>query len=197
MSEENIEKGCINSDRTRCKCDCCEEEMDLDPSWTYESKCPLCEENLFCYICYICQNWACGGTDEPSFPNQPCYECGKTYEQQEEEDVNLYDHKEEKKRVAMGASFRGAKTREPMPVYQNNILLTYNALYGRASPGSSPVSESDALRMSEEDWKVLRPVIVDELEDESILTIDWCKYQINYLNGHGNKIIWQGWNGGR
>jgi len=46
MSEENIEKGCINSDRTRCRCDCCEEEMDLDPSWTHESKCPLCEERL-------------------------------------------------------------------------------------------------------------------------------------------------------
>ena len=44
MSEEYIEKGCINSDRTRCKCDCCEEEKDLDPSWTYETKCPLCEE---------------------------------------------------------------------------------------------------------------------------------------------------------
>ena len=51
--------------------------------------------------------------------------------------------------------------------------------YGRARPGSSPVSESDALRMSEEDWKVLRPVIVNELDDESILTINWCKYQIN------------------
>ena len=93
--------------------------------------------------------------------------------------MNLYDHKEEKKRVEMGASFREAKTREPMPVYQNNILLTYNALYGRARPGSSPVSESDALRMSAEDWKVLRPVIVSELEDASILTINWCKYQIN------------------
>jgi len=38
--------------------------------------------------------------------------------------------------------------------------------------------------MTEEDWKVLRPVIVNELEDESIFTINWCKYQIN-----GNKII--------
>ena len=125
MSEENIEKGCINNDRTRCKCNNCEEEMDLDPSWTYETECPLCEENLFSYICYICANWSYGGTEEPAFPNQPCDEC-KTHEQQEEEDVNIYDHKEEKKRVAMGASFREAKTRG---VYQNNILLSYNALW--------------------------------------------------------------------
>ena len=43
------------------------------------------------------------------------------------------------------------------------------------------MSEGDALRMSDSDWAVLRPLVAAELGDEAdeILNISWCQYQIN------------------
>ena len=99
-------------------------------------------------------------------------------EEEEEEDRCQERLREEKTRVSNGATFRAAKIREPFPVYQNNIRLTYQALYGRARPGAEPISEADALRMSDDDWEVLRPLVAAELEDVSILNIHWCKHQI-------------------
>eukprot|EP00985_Skeletonema_marinoi_P001048 scaffold430_cov73-Skeletonema_marinoi.AAC.12 len=60
-------------------------------------------------------------------------------------------------------------------------MLTHRALYGKARPGAPPVSEGDALRMTDKDWAILRPLVAAELGDDadSILTIEWCRYQIN------------------
>jgi len=111
----------------------------------------------------------------------PCAECGKTAEEEKEEEEREQRIREEKERVADGANFRAAKTKEPFPVYQNNIMLTRRAIYGKARPGAPPVSEGDALRMTDEDWAKLRPLVAAELGDDAdtILTIDWCRYQIN------------------
>lgn len=93
----------------------------------------------------------------------PCAECGRTEEEREEESQADQRRIDEQKRVSNGASFRAAKIGEPFPVYQNNIMLTRRALYGQARPGAPPVSEGDALRMSDEDWAILRPLVAAEL----------------------------------
>ena len=100
-----------------------------------------------------------------------------TSEEEEEEDRCEERLRDEKTRVSNGFAFSAAKT-QPFPVYQNNICLTYQALYGRARPGAEPISEADALRMSDDDWEVVRPLVAAELEDVSILNIHWCKHQI-------------------
>ena len=174
--EPTIEPGGVNKARTKCRCRCCEEIQQFDPSWTYESECPSCDECMFYYVCTSCY-----GSDEPAFPDQPCAECGKTVDEEEEEHNCEERIKEEKDRVSLGAGFREAKIKEPFPVYQNNILMTYRAIYGQATPGSPPISEADALRMSDDDWKVVRPLVVAELGEaaESTLNIQWCQHQIN------------------
>ena len=60
-------------------------------------------------------------------------------------------------------------------------MLTRRALYGKALPGGPPVSEGDALRMSDEDWGKASSTRCCRMGDDavSILTIDWCRYQVN------------------
>ena len=142
---------------------------------------PSCEEQIFYYTCVGCQYLNTSGSSEPPFPDIRCCECGQTAEEQEEEHNREERLREEKERVKNGANFRAAKIREPFPVYQNNIMLTYRALYGQARPGAPPVSEGDALRMKDEDWAMLRPLLCKDLGDDAdtVLTIDWCRYQIN------------------
>lgn len=178
VSDDGIEPGGANSDRTKCKCQCCEKVHYLDSSWTYETHCPSCEDSIFSYLCGTCMSYNCYGSDEPAFPGQPCAECGRTQEEEEEEDQCQERLRDEKIRVSNGANFRAAKTKEPFPIYQNKICLTYQALYGRAKPGTPPVSEADALRMSDDDWESVRPMVVAELEDGSVLNVKWCKHQI-------------------
>jgi hypothetical protein len=181
-SPYSIDPGGVNSDRTKAKCQECETVFQFDPAWTPETTCPSCEEGpLFCYVCEGCQYHACYGSTEPAFPNMPCAECGRTEEEREEESQADQRRIDEQKRVSNGASFRAAKIGEPFPVDQNNIMLTRRALYGQARPGAPPVSEGDALRMSDEDWAILRPLVAAELGDdaEKILTVNWCRYQIN------------------
>lgn len=177
--DDSIESGGVNSARTKAKCHCCKTVFQFDPSWTSASECPSCEEDLFCYTCVCCEGGY--GSSEPPFPDIRCCECGKTAEEQEEEHNREQRLIDEKERVKNGANFRAAKIREPFPVYQNNIMLTYRALYGKARPGAPPVSEGDALRMKDEDWAMLRPLLCKEIGDDAdtILTIDWCRYQIN------------------
>lgn len=63
--------------------------------------------------------------------------------------------------------------------------MTWRATQGKAPPGAAPVSESDALRMSEDNWAILRPLIVAELEAqrgvdvESTLHTQWCSLQMS------------------
>ena len=97
----------------------------------------------------------------------------------EEDEERANAEREENLRVSTGASFRAAKIKEPFPVYQNNIRRTYKALYGKARPGSPPESESDALRMREEDWGYLRPLVVAEMADPSEMTKEWCLHNIS------------------
>ena len=178
--DSSIEPGGVNSTRTKAKCQECETVFKFDPSWTPQTTCPSCEENLFCYICDVCDYDNYEST-EPAFPNMPCGDCGRTREEEEEERENEQRLEDEQKRVSHGATFRAAKIGEPFPVYQNNIMLTHRALYGKARPGAPPVSEGDALRMTDKDWAILRPLVAAELGDDadSILTIEWCRYQIN------------------
>ena len=135
----SVESGGVNSARTKAKCHCCKTVLKFDPSWTSETECPECDEQIFCYTCVVCQNYSSTfGSSEPPFPNIRCSECGQTAEEQEEEHNREERLREEKERVTKGANFRAAKIREPFPVYQNNIMLTYRALYGQARPGAPP-----------------------------------------------------------
>ena len=81
-------------------------------------------------------------------------------------EANYERQNEEKKRVSNGAGFRAAKIQEPFPVYQNNIMRTYSTWYNGARFGAPPVSEGDALRMKDEHWDYLRPVVAAELGDK-------------------------------
>ena len=60
-----------------------------------------------------------------------------------------------------------------------SVGRTRQALYGKARPGSPPESESDALRMREEDWGYLRPLVVAEMADPSEMTKEWCLHNIS------------------
>lgn len=115
----------------------------------------------------------------------------------EEDEERANAEREENLRVSTGASFRAAKIKEPFPVYQNNIRRTYKALYGKARPGSPPESESDALRMREEDWGYLRPLVVAEMADPSEMTKEWCLHNISVFERSGNPITWRGWSEAR
>eukprot|EP00577_Skeletonema_sp_RCC1716_P031012 CAMPEP_0113423324 /NCGR_PEP_ID=MMETSP0013_2-20120614/28952_1 /TAXON_ID=2843 ORGANISM="Skeletonema costatum, Strain 1716" /NCGR_SAMPLE_ID=MMETSP0013_2 /ASSEMBLY_ACC=CAM_ASM_000158 /LENGTH=82 /DNA_ID=CAMNT_0000311165 /DNA_START=54 /DNA_END=298 /DNA_ORIENTATION=+ /assembly_acc=CAM_ASM_000158 len=78
----------------------------FDPSWTPQTTCPSCEENLFCYICDGCQYHNNYGSTEPAFPNMSCGDCGRTREEEEEERQNEQRLEDEQKRVSHGAAFR-------------------------------------------------------------------------------------------
>lgn len=176
------ELGGVNSSRTKASCSCCEEILKFDPSWTPESTCPSCNEEIFCYCCASCSYQApYGASTDPAFPGMQCCMCGQTQEEQEEEEQNEQRLSDERERVSKGANFRAAKIKEPFPVYQNNIMLTRSAIYGKVRPGAPPVSEGDALRMTDEDFAKLRPLIAAELGDDAdkILTVDWCRHQIS------------------
>ncbi len=182
--DEDIDPGRVNEARTKCKCYECHEVHQLDPSWTHDAECPSCNEDIFRFICEQCSFY--DYNNEPSFPNQPCVECDRTQEKVQaemEEETNCANNlHDEKERVSLGASFRAAKVKEPFPVYQNNIRLTYRAIYSKAPPNSPPISESDALRMREDDWEEVKPIIIAELGGErkagSILNIQWCAHQM-------------------
>eukprot|EP00986_Skeletonema_menzelii_P021325 scaffold34067_cov143-Skeletonema_menzelii.AAC.1 len=105
---------------------------------TPESDCPNCNEQLFCYCCDNCYAYDPCGCTEPAFPEMECCLCSKTKQETEEEQQREDNLGEERERVSNGANFRAAKIKEPFPVYQNNIMLTHRALYGKARPGAPP-----------------------------------------------------------
>jgi len=105
-NDSRIEPGGVNSARTKAKCQCCETVFQLDPSWTYESSCPSCEEKLFCHVCYACEYHAGYGSTETAFPDMPCSECGKTTDERES--------KKRKRKRSMNNASQRRRNESPM-----------------------------------------------------------------------------------
>ena len=163
----NITPGEANEERTYCCCDCCEEVFKMRPEWGPETECPNCEERMFHYSCRECEYGTNRFSCNPSFPNHPCDECGKTQEETEADETQEEALQKEKERVERGAAYRQAVMNG---IHRNRIGM------------HDAKTEWDALCMVEGSWKLLRPLIVREMENQhlavdKILTISWCKHQ--------------------
>ncbi|KAL3916408.1 MAG: hypothetical protein SGILL_005194, partial [Bacillariaceae sp.] len=174
--------------------------MDFDPSWTYETVCPHCSEDIFMYSCDPC--YYSGSTPDhtpASFPNQTCSNCGKSQEEAEAEEkehdreMALIQAEEErvqaeKDRVQAAHDYR---KRVEQGIHQNAILHTYQScrmanMDECLRAMRNPQNEADALRMRAGEWERLRPHVVAELEKRNldankIITTQWCQRQLNFF----------------
>ena len=186
LKEEKIEPGAVNEARTKCCCQCCEEIMDLDPSWGHDQSCPKCGERLFTWSCPCCWASCCSHSqcENPPFPDFPCECCDKTQQELDEEDKREELRQEERERVERGALYRRMEEKRQ---HQNVIYHTTTSLYSVNSRDAfNPKNLADAMRIEENCWnEKFRPLVLAELElqnyQESDLTPQWGQQILTFF----------------
>ncbi len=185
--------GTVNDERTEWMCYCCHEVHPFDPSWKSikDVQCPECEEDGG--LCFVCEDGYCtyeGGYEyagNPAiFPDQLCSVCVKTEEESnrdlKEQQEEMEAYKSEMKRIEQAKAYR---ERVNNRTHQNNINHTYRTIRG-LSRDPSPTSMADALRMSEDCFARIRPLIEQELRLRNLdvnqyLTISYCRRCITFF----------------
>ena len=193
----DIEPGTVNDERTRYCCRNCEKEYPFDPNWKSIKDvpdCPDCYEEPFSFKCCDpgCQYQAYDVADDAAFADQGCCECGQTQEDSErmihEEEEQMEREIEEDDRIKRAKAHR---ERKEGGIHQNRIQHTMSSMRESDQTRMSiliqnPKSPADALRMSEDDFARIKPLIEHELQNRGLdpskyLTPRYCKQLISFF----------------
>jgi hypothetical protein len=176
---ESITPGSTNKTRTTFLCQCCETHFPFDDkNWKSihdVPPCPGCGEEPFLFLCENCSytNYQYDECEErPTFPDQECYDCGMDWEDikvAKKEERRYQKKKKEHERMENAKAYRD---RVKNGTHQNNINHTFRYLRGLSNDPFHPVSCPDALRMDEDSFERVRPLMEHELRLRGLHNIE-------------------------
>lgn len=195
---ESITPGSTNKTRTTFSCQCCETHFPFDDT-NWKSihdvpPCPGCGEDPFRFLCETCYytNYQYGECEEEAtFPDQECCECGMNWDdiqeakkEEKKEERRYQKQKKEHERMENAKAYRDKlKSR----THQSNINRTFGTLRGLSNDPFHPVSCADALRMDEDSFGRVQPLMEHELQlrglrnVEQYITPSCCQQLIRFF----------------